>query len=126
MAEVLPNLLKAIEFHKVSPNGLIKAMNSQKVTLSPASDTLGQNSMSRETQSSFQSGQRLLYTPQVYYIMEFLDRFHQLSPLGSKRMALASDPSPLGDLPFFGYSNKQGYMNLRGSSKVPIIHSFIQ
>jgi hypothetical protein len=35
MVEVLPNLVKAIEFCRFSPNGLIKVMSSQEVTLSP-------------------------------------------------------------------------------------------
>ncbi len=37
MAEVLPHLVKTIEFRRFSPNGLIKVMNCQEVTLSPAS-----------------------------------------------------------------------------------------
>jgi hypothetical protein len=37
VAEVLPNLVKAIEFHRVSPNGLIRVVSFQEVTLSPAS-----------------------------------------------------------------------------------------
>jgi hypothetical protein len=32
---VLSNLVKAIEFHKISPNDLIRAMSSQEVTISP-------------------------------------------------------------------------------------------
>jgi hypothetical protein len=36
IAEVLPNLVKAIEFHRISPNGLIRVVNSQEVTLSLA------------------------------------------------------------------------------------------
>ncbi len=36
MAEVLPNLVKAIEFHKISPNSLIRVVSSQEVTFSPA------------------------------------------------------------------------------------------
>jgi hypothetical protein len=35
VAEVLLNLVKAIEFRRISPDGLIRAMNSQEVTLSP-------------------------------------------------------------------------------------------
>ncbi len=35
MAEVLPNLVKAIEFCRISLKGLIRAVNSQEVTLSP-------------------------------------------------------------------------------------------
>jgi ABC-type uncharacterized transport system YnjBCD ATPase subunit len=36
MAEVLPNLVKAIEFRTISFKGLIRAVNSQEVTLLPA------------------------------------------------------------------------------------------
>jgi hypothetical protein len=35
MAEVLPNLVKAIEFRRISPNGLIKTLSFQEVILSP-------------------------------------------------------------------------------------------
>jgi hypothetical protein len=37
VAEVLSNLAKAIEFHKVSLNGFIRAVSFQEVTLSFAS-----------------------------------------------------------------------------------------
>jgi hypothetical protein len=35
VAEILPNLVKAIKFRRISLNGLIKAVNSQEVTFSP-------------------------------------------------------------------------------------------
>ncbi len=35
MAEILPNLVKAIEFGRISPNDLFRAVSSQEVMLSP-------------------------------------------------------------------------------------------
>ncbi len=36
MVEVFPNLVKAIEFRKISPSGFMRIVSSQEVTLSPA------------------------------------------------------------------------------------------
>jgi len=70
MGEVLPNLVKTIKFRRISPNDLIRAVSSQEVTLSPVGYHLVRFLFQEKQGGPFQSGQKLLYTPQIYFIMD--------------------------------------------------------
>jgi hypothetical protein len=124
MTGVLSNLVQAIEFRRISPNGFIRAMSFQKVTFSPEGYHLIRVLSQEKHITLFKVVKDLSVLPKSFF-SRYLRPASSMPPMGFGRMALARDPQ-LGDLPFFGYSAKRGYRNVRRPPEVPVIHSFIQ
>ncbi len=117
--------MQAIEFQSVTPPGLIRAANSQVITLSPES----------------YHPIRVLFQERhgaPYKVVRELPSFTKLPLLWIFKSGfidgLPWDPgewhwqasSQMGDSPFFGYSSKRGYRNARKPTQSTNICSFIQ
>jgi len=124
MAEVFPNLVKTIEFRRISPNGLIRAMSSQEVTLSlPCYHSVKVQSQLKHG-APFKVVRDFSALPKstLFWIFEISFINNLPWDLGEWHWQATA---ALRDLPFFGYSAKWGYMNLRRPFEVFVIHSFI-
>jgi hypothetical protein len=107
MIGVLPHLVKAIEFRKISPNGLIKIVGSQEMTLSHEGYHLVRVFSQEKHGAPFKMVRDIFVLPKSTILWHW-------------------QGIPPGDSPFFGYSAKWGYKNSKRSLEVPVIHSFIQ
>jgi hypothetical protein len=122
--EVFPNLVKAIEFRRISPNCVIKAMSSQEVRLSSTSYHSVKVLLQEKHGAPFRVVRNFSVLPKFTIFWIFEIGFINDLPWDS---GMASDPlPPLGDSPFFGYSTKWVYVNSRCPSKDHVICSFIQ
>ncbi len=100
---VLSNLVQAIEFRRISPNGFIKAVSSQEVTLALTQGlSIDQSPFRKKARSPFQSGQRPFCAPQIFSLLDIWNRLHWKPPLESGRMALTRDPPHSGICPSLG------------------------
>jgi hypothetical protein len=111
MTGVFSNSVQAIELCRVSPNGFIRAVNSQEVTLS----SKGYHSIRvlvEEKQGAFLKVARdllVLPKPSLLYIFEI--GFIESLPWDLGKWHWQGS-CPLGDSPYFGYSAKWGYKNM--------------
>jgi hypothetical protein len=125
VTRVTPNMVQAVEFQRVTPIGLIRAANSQVITLSPKGYHPIRVFSQERHGASFRVAKELpsLTKPPLLWIFEssFID-------------GLPWDPGEwhwqasyqMGDSPFFGYSAKRGYQNARKPTQSMNICSFIQ
>ncbi len=124
MTDVHSNLVKSIEFPKISPNGLIKAMNFQEVTLSLEGYHSIKVLSQEKHRAPFKVVKNLSVLPKSSLLWVFETSFIEGLPWDSGKWHWQGTP-PLGDSPFFGNSTKRGYKNVRRPLEVPIICSFI-
>jgi hypothetical protein len=118
-------MLQVIEFQKVTPIGLIRATNSQVITISPE----GYHPIRVFSQERHEAPLRVvkelpsLTKPHLLWIFQsgFIDGLPW--DLGEWHWQASSQ---MGDFPFFGYSVKGGYRNARKPTQSANICSFIQ
>jgi hypothetical protein len=121
-----PGQARVIEFKKMAPNGRIQASTNQTITIA-TDDLLPVRILSQESSgAAFKIANELKTaskkTP-IFWIFE--SGFIQDLPWDPWEWHWKISP-PLGDAPFFGYTAKRGYINVRNPACTPHMISFIQ
>jgi hypothetical protein len=125
VTEVTPDTMQAVEFQKVTPTSLIKATNSQVITLSPEGYHPFRILSQERHGAPFIVARELpsLTKPPLFWIFE--SSFINGLPWDQGEWHWQAS-SQMGDSPFFGYFAKRGCRNARKPTQSMNICSFIQ
>jgi hypothetical protein len=124
--DATPGQARAIEFKRMAPNGRIQASTNQIISIATG-DLHPVRILSQESSgATFKIAKELKTaskkTP-TFWIFE--SGFIQDLPWDPGEWHWKTSP-PLGDAPFYGYTAKRGYINVRNPMRIPHMISFIQ
>jgi hypothetical protein len=121
-----PNKANAIEFKKVTPNGRLQVTTHQPLTISTTNYCPVRVLSQENLGSTFKMARDLPVPgkkPHLYWIHE--TGFIQDLPWDLGEWHWRTNP-PLGDVPFFGYTAKRGYINARNTTYHSNMLTFLQ